>query len=144
MATRISAALSCGAVLWLAGTLLGQSPETFKTRLSPIASSGKAREQVSGLGMATAVLSGARLTVNGSFDGLKTPATAVKLHDGVALGARGPAIRDLTITKAMTGSVSGSVDLNPQEVEHLRQGRLYLQIYSEKPADGTLWGWLIK
>lgn len=127
-----------------AGLLYAQSAETYKTRLSPIAATGQARAQVAGLGTATAVLAGTKLTVTGTFDGLKTPATAVKLHDGVALGARGPAIRDLTITKALTGNLSGSVDLNAQEVEHLRQGRLYLQIYSEKPADGTLWGWLIK
>ncbi len=127
-----------------AGLLYAQSAETYKTRLSPIAATGQARAQVSGLGNATAVLNGAKLTITGTFDGLKTPATAVKLHEGVALGARGPAIRDLTITKAPNGNLSGAVDLNPQEVEHLRQGRLYLQIYSEKPADGTLWGWLIK
>lgn len=136
--------IAVAALLAGLGVLQAQSPETYKTRLSPIAATGQARAQVAGLGAATAVLSGAKLTITGTFDGLKTPATAVKLHDGVALGARGPAIRDLTISKAMNGSISGSVDLNPQEVEHLRVGRLYLQIYSEKPADGTLWGWLIK
>jgi hypothetical protein len=66
------------------------------------------------------------------------------LHNGVATGARGPAIRDLTIAKALNGAISGSADLNPQEVAYLRQGRLYIQIYSEKPAEGTLWGWLLK
>jgi len=38
---------------------------------------------MSGVGTATAVLSGAKLSVTGTFEGLKTPATAVKLHSGV-------------------------------------------------------------
>jgi hypothetical protein len=99
---------------------------------------------VAGIGTATAVLAGAKLTVTGSFEGLRTPATAVRLHNGVATGARGPAIRDLTITKAVNGTISGSADLTAQEVDSLRKGKLYVQVYSEKPADGTLWGWLLK
>jgi hypothetical protein len=133
------------ALLLVTGILVqAQSQETYKTRLSPIAATGQSRAQVSGLGTATAVLTGTKLTITGSFEGLKTPATAVKLHNGVATGARGPAIRDLTITKALNGTISGSLDLNAQEVEYLRKGRLYIQVYSEKPAEGTLWGWLLK
>jgi len=99
---------------------------------------------VSGIGTATAVLTGNKLTVTGTFELLRTPATAVRLHNGVATGARGPAIHDLTISKAVSGTISGSADLTTQEVENLRKGRLYIQIYSEKPPDGTLWGWLLK
>lgn len=56
---------------------------------------------------------------------------------------RGPALGTLTITKAMKGTITGSMDLNPTQVAHLKKGGLYIQIYTEKPADGTLWGWLI-
>ena len=125
-------------------SLPAQNQETYKTRLSAIAATGKSRADVAGIGTASAVLAGAKLTVTGTFEGLKTPATAVRLHSGVATGARGPAIRDLTISKAVSGSISGSVDLTAQEVDDLRKGRLYVQVYSEKPADGTLWGWLLK
>jgi len=140
---RIAIAMIGTGFLWLGGSLPGQN-ETYKTRLSPIASAGKGRADVEGLGTATAVLAGTKLTVTGSFDRLKTPATAVKLHNGVATGARGPAIHDLVISKAISGTISGSADLTAQEVESLRKGKLYIQIYSEKPADGTLWGWLLK
>jgi hypothetical protein len=133
-----------GAVLlWLAAPLQAQN-ETYKTRLSAVAATGQTRADVSGIGAATAQLSGTKLTITGTFEGLRTPATAVRLHSGVAVGARGPAIRDLTITKAMNGSINGSIDLTAQEIANLRAGKLYLQIYSEKPADGTLWGWLLK
>lgn len=128
---------------WMGLSLFAQN-ETYKTRLSAIAATGKSRADVSGIGEASAVLTGAKLTVTGKFEGLKTPATAVRLHNGVATGARGPAIRDLTISKAASGTISGSVDLDAQELDSLRKGKLYVQIYSERPPDGTLWGWLLK
>ena len=59
-------------------------------------------------------------------------------------GVRGPAVGTLTIAKAMKGTITGSIDLNATQVEHLKKGGLYIQIYTEKPTDGTLWGWLIK
>ena len=67
-----------------------------------------------------------------------------ELRDGGMAGVRGPAVGPLTITKAMQGTITGSVDLNATQVEHLKKGGLYVQIYTEKPADGTLWGWLLK
>jgi hypothetical protein len=97
-----------------------------------------------GGGTITAVLSGTKLTVNGSFSGLKTPATMAKLQNGVAPGVRGPAIQDLTITKATDGTITGSADLNPDQIAHFKKGGLYVELFTEKPADGTLWGWFLK
>jgi hypothetical protein len=56
---------------------------------------------------------------------------------------RGAAILDLTFSKMLNGSVTGTVDLTPEQVESLRKGKLYIQIYSEKAPDGNLWGWLL-
>jgi hypothetical protein len=53
-------------------------------------------------------------------------------------------IHDLTVTKAMSGSISGSVDLTPAEAEALRKGMIYVQIHSEGAPDGNLRGWLLK
>jgi hypothetical protein len=102
------------------------------------------------------MLAGTRLTVNGSFEGLPAAATAAKLHQGIAKGARGKAVADLTITKAESGTISGSVTLTPDQLEALKQGRLYVQVYSERgipPEQGkpqpdvdhsNLWGWLLR
>jgi len=49
-----------------------------------------------------------------------------------------------TVTKAMSGSISGSVDLTPAEAEALRKGMIYVQIHSEGAPDGNLRGWLLK
>ena len=62
-------------------------------------------------GSATAVLEGSKLAITGSFDGLKTAATTANLHSAVAAGVRGPVIADLTIAKATSGTITGSVDL---------------------------------
>jgi hypothetical protein len=101
------------------------------------------RTTVAGLGNATATLQGTKLTITGSFDGLKSPATIAQIHTSVAAGVRGPAILDLTVSKATSGTVAGSVDLTPEQVASLRKGQLYIQIHSEKAPDGNLWGWLL-
>jgi len=93
---------------------------------------------------AGAQLAGTKLTVSGSFEGLKTAATVARLHMGVMAGVRGPALQDLTISKAMSGTISGTADLTPPQLETLRKGGLYVQIHSEKAPEGVLWGWLLK
>ena len=131
-------------VIALAVGLAAQSGETYKGRLSPLPADAKTRPDLAGLGTATGVLAGTKLTVTGSFDGLKSAATAVRLHNGVAAGVRGPAIADLTISKSTGGSITGSADLNPQQIQNLRKGGIYVQIYSEKAPEGVLWGWLVR
>jgi hypothetical protein len=59
-------------------------------------------------------------------------------------GMRGPVIADLTVSKATSGTISGTVDLNSQQLDSLRKGGLYIQLHSEKAPDGVLWGWLLK
>ena len=44
---------------------------------------------VAGAGSASAVLAGTKLTITGTFEGLRSPATAARLHNGLARGVRG-------------------------------------------------------
>lgn len=140
------------ATVRIATTMLGigfalalavQSQETFKARLSPVAADARTRRAVTGIGSVTGVLNGSKLRLTGSFEGMHSPATIAQLREGVTRGARGPVIMDLMVTKAADGSISGSFDLTPQQVEVLKQGRLYVQIDSESEKDGNLWGWLL-
>ena len=121
-----------------------QNQEKFKARLSTIAMDGGMRETVAGTGNASAVLAGTKLTINGTFDGLRSPATVARVHSGLAMGVRGAAIGDLTVAKATNGTISGSLDLTPEQVQGLKAGRLYIQISSEKAPEGNLWGWLVR
>jgi hypothetical protein len=131
-------------ILALGAALIAQSVETYKARLSAVAADARTRPQLAGLGSASAVFSGSKLTITGSFDGLLSPATMAQLRAGVAAGVRGPVVQDLTISKAVSGTISGSADLTPQQIETLHKGGFYVQVFSEKAPDGVLWGWLLR
>jgi hypothetical protein len=141
---------STGAVLVLcAGTLaLGsaagaQGAKTFKARLSPVPIDVTMQATISGSGSVSAVLTGAKLTITGTYDGLKSPATTVQMHKSPVRGVRGPVIVDLKASGGTNGTISGAVDLQPAQVTDLEKGRLYVQLHSEKAPDGNLWGWLL-
>jgi len=129
----------------LAGlSVLAQSRDTYKARLTALPADARTRPSLAGIGSATATLAGSRLEITGAFEGLLSPATLAQLHSAVAAGVRGPVIADLTVTKATSGSLSGTVDLTSQQIESLRKGGLYIQIHSQKAPDGVIWGWLVK
>jgi hypothetical protein len=142
--TTCVAALTAAAILLLAQSGAAQSPDRFKVRLTTVPMDGGMRGTVAGSGSATATLAGATLSISGHVEGLKSPATAATLHSGVARGVRGVSVADLVVSKAVRGTVTGSVTLTPDQVKGLREGRLYLEVASEKAPDGNLWGWLLK
>ena len=127
--------------------LTAQTGDTYTARLGWVPTTPADRPNVIGKGSATATLAGRKLTIAGVFEGLAAPATIARLHQGIAKAARGAAIGDLTVTQGASGKLSGAVDLTPEQVEALKQGKLYLQLHTGKgvPPDGsTLWGWLLK
>ena len=138
--TGVVIALVC---LWVAQPA-AQNQEKYKVRLSTIPMDGGMRETVAGAGTASAVLAGTKLTITGTFQGLRTPATVARLHNGLARGVRGAPLVDLTVSKAVNGTLTGSIDLTPEQLQGLRKGQLYILISSEKAPDGNLWGWLLR
>jgi hypothetical protein len=121
-----------------------QTKQTYKARLSPVPADARTRALLAGTGSVTATLEGSKLSLTGSFEGFLSPATTAELHNGVAAGVRGALISELTIAKAMGGTITGSVDLTPPQLTNLQHGGLYIEIHSEKAPDGVLWGWLLK
>jgi len=105
------------AVLASPSSLSAQTGDTYTARLGWVPTTPADRPNVTGKGSATATLAGRKLTIAGTFDGLAAPATVARLHLGIAKGARGAAINDLTITQAASGTLSGSVDLTAAQVE---------------------------
>ena len=133
--------------LWLAASLLAQGGEKYTARLGWVPISGAERANVTGKGTATATVMGTKLSIAGSFEGLAAPATVARLPRGIVKGARGPVIADLSITKATSGTISGSVELTKDQLEALKQGALMIQIHSEKgvaPDGSNLWGWFLR
>jgi hypothetical protein len=122
---------------------LAQNGNVFKGRLSKVPVDAKMVPIMVGTGNATATLAGTRVTIGGTFDGLGSPVTAVRLHESQFRGMRGKVVADLTAPKAASGAISGNVDLTPAQVTALKAGRLYVQIHTEAGQEGHLWGWLL-
>jgi hypothetical protein len=130
------------AVVSLTAISLAQAPKTFKTRLGTVPVEAATLAGLTGSGAVTATLTGNRLMVNGTFKGLQSPATVARLHVAPK-GVRGPAMLDLTVTKATSGTITGDLMLTPIQVDHLTRNRVYVQVHSEKAPEGNLWGWLL-
>ncbi len=124
--------------------LSSQATETFKVRLSAVPINAAMRATVAGKGSAVARFTDKKLSISGSFEGLRSAATIAQLHQGKVTGVSGPVVADLTISKETSGTVEGTIDLSPEQIDNLHKGRLYIQIHSEKAPDGNLWGWLLR
>jgi hypothetical protein len=120
-----------------------QTGKTFKARLAPVPIDVTMQASIAGSGSLTATLAGSKLTINGTFEGLKSPATTAKLRKSPVRGVRGPEIFDLTVAQATSGAINATLDLNAQQVSDLQAGRLYIQVNSERAPEGNLWGWLL-
>ena len=112
--------------------VLDPGPLTFATR-----------NDVAGTGSVTAELSGNMLIVNGSFDGLPSPATTAQLRSGLLMGVPGEAFADLTVPHSPGGTVAASVKVSRAVIAALKRGGLYVQLNSEKAPNGNLWGWFV-
>jgi len=130
--------------LWFAQSGAAQNQERYKVRLTTVPMDGGMRNTVAGSGSASAVLAGTKLAIAGTFEGLRSPATAAEVRRGLAKGVRGASLAELTVSRATNGTVAGSLDLTAEQLQSLRRGQLYIQISSEKAPDGNLWGWLLR
>jgi CHRD domain len=144
MKRRIAAVAIASGLLPAVFSAAPDEAAKFKARLAPVPIDATMRADVTGGGNAAATLAGRKLSIQGSFEGMRGPATAARLHMGAVTGVRGAAVFDLMVTKAAVGTVSGAFELSPEQVEALQKGRFYIQIHSEKAPEGNLWGWLLR
>ena len=137
---RLQLALVLAAALGAAAA--AQQAPQYRGRLSLMPLDIAMQNVMAGSGVATASLKGSTLTINGTFSGLKTPATVARLHRSAKPGMRGAPIADLTVSGETTGTISGSIELTRDQIADLAAARFYVQVHSEKAPDGNLWGWL--
>jgi hypothetical protein len=121
----------------------------YQTNLGPMPLDDETKQVIGGRGEATASSDGKTMTVKGSFHGLLSNATEAHIFISPVCGVPGKSIFDLEITKATSGTISGTFKLNGAQAAALRNGKLYIQINNEKAPEqypwgpkGTLWGWL--
>ena len=122
---------------------VGAQARQYRTRLSPVALDVAMQATIAGSGSVTATLNGTTLTLTGNYTGLRTASTVARVHRSPRTAMRGPAIGDLKVTPGTSGTISGTLELTNDRVDDLANGRLYIQLHSEKAPDGNLWGWLL-
>ena len=98
---------------------------------------------MTGKGTASATLEGNMLSISGTFTGLSGPATKAHLSTSKGAGIPGVPFVDLAVEGGAAGKVTGQVELDQNQLTALKNGRLYIQIDSEKMPSGHLWGWLL-
>ena len=119
------------------------APGAMRARLSPVPTDLAMQETIAGLGAATATLAGTTLTIEGSYQGLKSPATTVRVFDSPRPGMRGTLVGEFPSGGGTTGAFKGTVALTREQAAAYAKGLLYVQLHSEKAPDGNLWGWLM-
>ena len=139
---RLIAGLLLAGLVGLAPAVYAQASRTFKTRLSPVPVSAY-NANVVGSGSVTATLTGTKLIISGNYDGLASPATIAKVFKSTKPGIRGDALFDLKVSGGTSGTINGQFDLTAAQVQELAASRYYVQLHSEKAAEGNLWGWLM-
>jgi hypothetical protein len=163
----LAASAAVLALLPLLAARAQQETEVYSARLSSVPLIGGGAP--AGAGSATATLRGTTLEVTGTFEQLTrpaggrgrgggepapptpSPATAARLHSGPLTAVRGDSFSDLTLAPATegeapgtSGTLAGSVELTPEQVDLLREERIYVQIYSEEAPEGHLFGWFLQ
>ncbi|RZL05123.1 MAG: CHRD domain-containing protein [Rubrivivax sp.] len=121
----------------------------YQTNLGPMPLDDETKAVIAGRGEVTASTDGNTLTVKGTFRDLVSNATAASIHTSPIAGMSGASVFTLEITKATSGTISGTFKLTSAQARDLRTGKLYVQVNSEKAPEeypwgpkGTLWGWL--
>ena len=133
-------------ILLLSGSAVLAAPEAYQVALGPVARTNATKLLAVGKGDVTASLDGNKLSVKGVFTGLSSPATDAHLCVGVGIGTMGTCGKEsLTVSPATNGTISGDFTLTAAQVTAMKQGRLYIQLNSQKaPApSGNLWGWFL-
>jgi hypothetical protein len=117
--------------------------EDFETPLAPSPLTEGTRVNIAGEGRAKASLDGRTLTISGEFRGFLSPATTAEIYDGLGIAIPGPKAFDLTVSQAVSGTISGTLTLTTKQAAALRAGHFYVQVNSQKAPDGNLTGWLL-
>src|SRR5689334_13786599 len=105
--TRLRLVTLAAGIAIAASALPAHAQAQYRARLSMVPTDLAMQSTISGIGSATAVLKGTTLTINGTFSGLKTPATVVRIHRSAKPGMRGAPIGELKASQETSGTITG-------------------------------------
>ena len=95
-----------------------------------------------GAGTFTATLEGNTLSIEGTFEGMNSPATVAHVRRAFK-GLRGPSVFALAVANDTQGEFEGQLTLTAADIQDLRGDRLYVQIHSAVNPEGHLRGWIL-
>jgi hypothetical protein len=134
--SRLAAAAFC-----VAFSVPAFAGENYQTDIGPTPKNGKQGDSTQGRGTVLATLNDNKFSLQGKFSGLSSSATDAHLSMGYVMGGTGPAIGDLAIAQAPSGGISGTFTLTRDQIDALKNGRLYVMLNSQSAPKGNLWGW---
>ena len=137
----VALGLLTAVALWSQSAAVAQGTRTYKSKLMLMPLKLEVATQLTGQGTATAVLTGTKLSITGTYERFNSPATAAHVHRG-AKGMRGPSVSDLKVTGGTSGTFSGDLTLTQMQADDLGRERFYITVSSEKSPEGLIWGWL--
>ena len=105
-ATAVATGALVLVVLW-GSHVTAQTARRFVARLSTVPITVAMQNTVSGRGSAAAELTGNKITIEGMFEGLRSPATVARLHLAPP-AVRGPAVVEITVSQSTSGAISGT------------------------------------
>lgn len=154
MAIKRSLVVLVATLLMSAGVSFGQLGAPFSGTLEPITDDQGESAAGTGTGFLYSVLDyypeGPKLMVNGTFEGMSSPATVAHLHratngpDDPAGPTPGPKVFDLVVSEGTAGTLNGSFWISEEQAEELREGWYYVQVHSQENPVGALRGWLVQ
>jgi glucose/arabinose dehydrogenase/plastocyanin len=104
--------------------------------------------QTSAAGTGQFLLVGTRLHMNATYSGLSSLAGAAHIHGPAGLSLAAPVLVDLQTLNAggfgTAGAFAGSVELTPDQLGHLVDGRTYLNIHTSQRPAGEIRGQIIR
>jgi hypothetical protein len=116
---------------------------TSTARLSSMPVNSSTASMFMGSGFVTAELEGSALRIDGTYEGLNSPATGAFVHRA-AKGLRGPRVWDLRVSGGTSGRITGTITLSAAQREELARGHYYIQLHTEQNENGHLRGWLLR
>ena len=134
MRRRLAGLLLAG-LMGLAPAVQAQAARTFKTRLSPVPVAAY-NANVVGAGTVTATLTGNKLAVSGTYEGLASPATQARIFKSPKPGVRGEAVLDLKVSGGPSGTIAGQFDLRPRRCRNWRRAATTSSFPAKRPLKG--------
>jgi CHRD domain len=119
------------------------APTEMRARLAPVPIDVAMQGTIAGLGVATATVAGLSLSVEGTYRGLRSAATSVRIYESAKPGLRGRLVGEFAAGGGTTGTFKGTVTLTRDQATAFSKGLLYVQLQTTGTPDGALWGWLL-